>query len=826
MSDNLDRFTKRARQALTLAQDEAQRLGHRYIGTEHLLLGFLRERQGIAAKVLLQMGVSLEQVRRMVEESMGHEETRITAPIQLAPRTKRVLELAFDEARRLDHHYIGTEHLLLGLVREGQGIAAGILEALGLDLERVRRETLRQMRMSPHPTAQSRGGKKAQSLVEQLGIDLTEAARQGKLDPVIGRHKEIERVVQILSRRTKNNPALIGEPGVGKTAIVEGLAQRIVRGEVPERLIEKRVVMLDVGSLVAGTMYRGQFEERMKRIIDEIRQTKTILFIDELHMLVGAGAAGTSVDAANILKPALARGELQCVGATTMEEYRKRIESDPALERRLQPVLVEEPTVEETIEILRGIKSRYEEYHRLTITDEAILAAANLAARYVPDRYLPDKAIDLIDEAAARVRTYKAFKPAAVKTAFLRLQEVQRAKEKALEEQDYAEAAQLRERERELRESMEQLRLGLRAAEEAEGLEVTREDIAEIVSMWTGVPVTQIANEETQRLLDMEDALHRRIVGQDEAITTVAKAVRRARAGLKDPQRPIGSFLFLGPTGVGKTELAKALAEFMFGSEEALLQLDMSEFMERHTVARLVGAPPGYVGYEDAGQLTEAVRRRPYCVICFDEIEKAHSEARNILLQIMEDGHLSDARGRRVDFRNAVIIMTANIGAELLMRETSLGFAVSRDEAKTVEDSYKKMKDKLLGELKRTLRPEFLNRVDSVIVFHPLTREQIQQIVEVKIAEVAERLQEQNLHLELTPAAQDLLAREGYNPKYGARPLRQTIRRLVEDPLCEDLLSARFKPGDTILIDCTDDKIELRAKERTESPALRVTEAH
>jgi len=826
MSDRLDRFTKRARQALTLAQDEAQRLGHKLIGTEHLLLGLLREGQGTAAKVLRRMGVGLERVRKMVEEAMGREAPAHAASIQLGAQTKRVLELAFDEARRLDQIYVGTEHLLLGLVRQGEGIAAGILETLGLDLEEIRRETFREMQMRPHPASQPRGGKKSESLVEQLGIDLTEAAREGKLDPVIGRHKEIERVVQILSRRTKNNPALIGEPGVGKTAIVEGLAQRIASGEVPERLIEKRVVMLDVGSLVAGTMYRGQFEERMKRVIDEIRKTKTILFIDELHMLVGAGAAGTSVDAANILKPALARGELQCVGATTMEEYRRRIESDPALERRLQPVLVEESTIEETIDILRGIKSRYEEYHRLTITDNAVLAAANLAARYVPDRYLPDKAIDLIDEAASRVRTYKAFKPAAVKTAFLRLQEVQRAKEKALKEQDYEEAAQLRERERELRESMGQLRLDLQDAEEAEGLEVTREDIAEIVSMWTGVPVMQIASEETQRLLNMEDALHRRIVGQDEAITAIAKAVRRARAGLKDPQRPIGSFLFLGPTGVGKTELAKALAEFMFGSEEALLQLDMSEFMERHTVARLVGAPPGYVGYEDAGQLTETVRRRPYCVICFDEVEKAHNDALNILLQIMEDGHLSDARGRRVDFRNAIIIMTANIGAELLIRETSLGFSVSRDEAKTAEDSYKKMKEQLIAELKRTLRPEFLNRVDSVIVFHSLSKEQIQQIVEIKIAEVTERLKEQNLHLELTPTARELLTTEGYNPKYGARPLRQTIRKLVEDPLCEDLLSAKFKPGDTILIDCADGKIELRTKEQTESPPLRIAEVH
>ena len=818
MSDKLDRFTKRSRQALTLAQDEALRLGHRYIGTEHLLLGLLREEQGVAAKVLAHLGVTLERVRQMVEDTIGHEERTNIATLELAPRTKRVLELAVDEARRLGHYYIGTEHLLLGLIREGQGIAAGILENLGLDLVEVRRETMRQMQLIPAHVGQAKESAQSQSIVDQLGIDLTEAARQGKLDPVIGRQKEIERVVQILSRRTKNNPALIGEPGVGKTAIVEGLAQRIVAGEVPERLMDRRLVMLDVGSLVAGTMYRGQFEERMKRVIDEIRKTKSILFIDELHMLVGAGAAGSSVDAANILKPALARGELQCVGATTLEEYRKHIESDPALERRLQPVLVEEPTIEETMEILRGIRSRYEEYHRVTITDGAIQAAANLAARYVPERFLPDKAIDLIDEAASRVRTFRGFQPAAIKTAFLRLKEVQRSKGQALEHQDLETVAGLRDQEHELRQSLEQLRLGLREEEAEEGLTVTEEDVAGIVSMWTGVPVTQIAGEETERLLKMEEALHQRFVGQDEAITALAKAVRRARAGLKDPKRPIGSFLFMGPTGVGKTELAKALAEFMFGSEDALLQLDMSEFTERHTVARLVGAPPGYVGYEDAGQLTEAVRRRPYCVICFDEIEKAHEEAINILLQIMEDGHLSDARGRQVDFRNAIVIMTSNVGIELLTRETTLGYAVARDAAKMAEDTYSRMKDRLLGELKRAFRPEFLNRVDSVVVFHSLTREQIQRIVDIKVAEVAVRLAPQDLHLELTPEARDLLASEGYNPQYGARPLRRVIQQRVEDTLCEGLLAGHFQSGDVIVIDRAGDQVELRAKARADAP--------
>ncbi len=828
MSYKLDRFTKRAREVLLLAQSEAQQLGNRFIGTEHLLLGLLQEGEGGAARILARMGVTLKQVRAMIEESMGRAEPVTSGvTIQLGPGTKRVVELAFDEARRLDQQFVSTEHLLSALVREGRGVAVGILEALGVDLEALREQALREAQMGSHPVTQSKEKSQPRSVIEELGIDLTDAARRGDLDPVIGRQKEIERVVQILSRRTKNNPALIGEPGVGKTAIVEGLAQRIVNGDVPERLMDKRVVMLDVGSLVAGTMYRGQFEERMKRVIDEIRKTETILFIDELHMLVGAGSAGTSVDAANILKPALARGELQCVGATTMEEYRKRIESDPALERRLQPVLVEEPTIEETIEILHGIKERYEEYHRLVITDEAVLAAANLAARYVPDRFLPDKAIDLIDEAASRVRTYKAFEPAAAKTAFLRLHQVQKEKDEALRGGKFAEAAELREQERQLRDSMRQLRLGIEGSgeEEEQALRVTREDIAEIVSMWTGVPVMQIAEGESQRLLNMEEALHRRIVSQNEAIATLSKAVRRARAGLKDPQRPIGSFLFLGPTGVGKTELAKALAEFLFGSEEALLQFDMSEFMERHTVARLVGAPPGYVGYEDAGQLTEAVRRRPYCVICFDEVEKAHNDALNILLQIMEDGHLSDARGRRVDFRNAVVIMTSNIGAELLVKGTSLGFSASRDEASAAQGEYDKMKDKLLSELKHTLRPEFLNRVDNVIVFHSLSREDIQRIVEMQIVEVAERLQDRDLRLELTPEARDLLAEEGYDPKYGARPLRQVIRRLVEDPLCEDLLADKFASGETVLIDRKDDAIELRVKEPTERPAVQIAEA-
>lgn len=815
MADKLDRFTKRARQALTMAQEEAELLYHPYIGTEHLLLGLIREENGMAARVLRDMGITLSHVREAIGRTIGRGSEPVRGKIPLSPSTKRVIELAVDEARRLGHYYVGTEHLLLGLVREPEGVAASILESMGVDLEQIREETTRLMQMSPaHPAVDRAQGvtPKGQSLVEQLGVDLTQWAREGKLDPVIGREREIERVIQILSRRTKNNPALIGEPGVGKTAIVEGLAQRIVAGETPETLLDKRVVMLDVGSLVAGTMYRGQFEERLKRVIDEIKSTRSILFIDELHMLVGAGAAGSSVDAANILKPALARGELQCIGATTMDEYRKYIEHDAALERRFQPVMVKEPTVEETIEILRGIRTRYEDYHRLRITDEAIEAAANLSARYVPDRFLPDKAIDLIDEAASRVRTYKAMQPMGMRKTFLALQRVQQEKQRALEAQNFDVAAYLRDKENDLRKQLEQKRLGWRQTVEEEGLQVTADDIAEIVSMWTGVPVGRLTGGETERLLQMEAALHQRIVGQDEAISTIAKAVRRARAGLKDPHRPIGSFIFLGPTGVGKTELAKVLAEFMFGSEEALLQLDMSEFMERHTVSRLVGAPPGYVGYEEAGQLTEAIRRRPYSVVCFDEVEKAHPEAFNMLLQIMEDGHLSDAKGRQVDFRNTIIIMTSNVGATLLTRETAMGFNVPRDEAKAAEDSYKRMKEKLLEELKRTFRPEFLNRVDAVIVFRALTRDQIKQIVGMNIADVEKRLADQGIRLELTEEARDLLADQGYDPQFGARPLRRTIQRLVEDPLCEGLLAGEFMRGDTISIVREGDEIILRAK--------------
>jgi len=813
MADKFDRFTKRARHVLTLAQEEAQRLHHGYIGTEHLLLGLIGEKKGMASRVLKGLGVKPQRVQQIIERISGPSRQASFGKVYLTPRTKQVIELAFDEARRLGHHYIGTEHLLLGLVRQGDGVAIDVLKSLGVSLDKVRTETTRGMMKNPVYAGRAREERKT-PLIDHLATDLTALAEEGKLDPVVGRQTEIERVIQILSRRTKNNPALIGEPGVGKTAIVEGLAQLIVAGDLPAPLLDKRLIQLDVGSLVAGTIYRGQFEERLKRVIDEIKNSDSILFIDEVHMLVGAGSAGGSVDAANILKPALARGELQCIGATTADEYRRYIERDSALERRFQPILVGEPTVEETIDILRGLKGRYEAHHKLRISDEAIHTAAHLAARYVSDRYLPDKAIDLIDETASRVRMYKVPQVTGLKETYLGLKTVQRQKDSAIEDGQYEDAADLRYLEVELQEKLNQLRLGWDFSED--GPSVTADDVAEVISMWTGIPLTRIAGEETERLLQMEAALHQRIVGQDEAITTIAKAVRRARAGLKDPKRPIGSFIFLGPTGVGKTELAKALTEFMFGSEDALVQLDMSEFMERHNVSRLVGAPPGYVGYEDAGQLTEAVRRNPYSVICFDEVEKAHPEVFNVLLQLMEEGRLSDARGREVDFCNTIIIMTSNVGAQLIKRETSLGFAVPRDEAGNEEQAYQEMREKLLAQLKRTFRPEFLNRVEGVIVFKALTREEIGQIVALELDKIRERLDEHQIELTATDEAQDFMAQEGYSTEFGARHLRRVIQRLVEDPLSEELLSGEFQPGDVVVVNVEDGEIVLRAQEQVE----------
>ncbi|ACZ37934.1 ATP-dependent Clp protease ATP-binding subunit [Sphaerobacter thermophilus] len=807
MPDKFDKFTERARKVLTLAQEEAHRFNHNYIGTEHLLLGLVREGDGVAARVLSNMGVQLPKVRSAVEFIIGRGDSMIVGEIGLTPRAKKVIELAVDEARRLNHHYIGTEHLLLGLVREREGIAAGVLESLGVNLEKVRQQVLQVVSQSSGYQQKAQATKTP--YMDALGFDLTEAARQGKLDPVIGRQAEIERVMQILSRRTKNNPALIGEPGVGKTAIVEGLAQRIVSGDVPEPLQNKRLVALDIGALVAGTKYRGEFEERLKKIVSEVKETGAILFIDELHTLVGAGAAEGAVDAANILKPALSRGELQTIGATTLDEYRKYIERDAALERRFQPVQVEEPTVEETIEILRGIRERYEEHHKLKITDEALRSAAVLASRYVPDRFLPDKAIDLVDEAASRVRMYRSASPPSLKEAKRGLESLRRELDAAVSGQEFELAADLRDRERKLQGRIADLEMHWKEEQENDEPQVTEEDIAQVVSMWTGIPLMRLATEETERLLHMEEALHERIVGQEEAISTMAKAVRRARAGLKDPRRPIGSFIFLGPTGVGKTLLARALAEFMFGSEDALIKIDMSEFMERHNVSRLVGAPPGYIGYEEGGQLTEAVRRKSYSVILLDEIEKAHPEAFNMLLQILEDGNLTDAKGRRVDFRNTIIIMTSNIGAEMIQREGTLGFAVASNPEERFQQEYQAMKDKVLGQLKQTFRPEFLNRIDGVIVFHPLTPEQIHQIVELELKRLRTQLQEKDIKLEVTEAAMRLLGERGYDRQFGARPLRRIIQNLIEDPLAEGLLENRFPEGSTVVVDVRDDLLVL-----------------
>ena len=806
--DRFDKFTDRARKVLTLAQDEAQRFNHNYIGTEHLLLGLVREGEGVAARVLENMNVELAKVRTAVEFIIGRGDRPVVGEVGLTPRAKRVIELAIDEARRLGHNYIGTEHLLLGLVREGEGIAAGVLESLGVNLDKVRHEVIRVLSQSSSsgPTTETKRASKTPT-VDQLGINLTDAVRAGKIDPVIGREKEIERVIQILSRRTKNNPALIGEPGVGKTAIAEGLAQRIVAGDVPETLLNKRVLTLDIGSLVAGTKYRGEFEERLKKIIEELRNTNdAVLFIDELHTLVGAGAAEGAIDAANILKPPLARGELQCIGATTLDEYRKYIERDAALERRFQPVMVEEPTLEQTVDILFGIRERYEEHHKVKITDDALKAAADLSIRYITDRHLPDKAIDLIDEAASRVRLRTGSLPPELKDAQRELDRVTKEKELAINDQDYEVAANLRDAEASAKENLDTIRASWQESQGANMAQVTEEDIAQVVAMWTGIPVTRIAQEESDRLMHMEDALREKVIGQDEAIDTIAKAVRRARAGLKDPKRPIGSFIFLGPTGVGKTWLAKALAEFMFGSEDALIKIDMSEFMERHNVSRLVGAPPGYVGFDEGGQLTEAVRRKSYSVVLLDEIEKAHPEVFNILLQILEDGHLTDAKGRRVDFRNTVIIMTSNVGAKSLLKDTSLGFRpVATDQAKEEQGMYDRMREKVLEQLKSQFRPEFLNRVDSVVVFRSLQIEQIRTIVELLLDRVRDQLRAQQIELEITQDAKDHIIKLGYDVDYGARPLRRVIQNMVEDQLAEALLTGRFSSGMTVRVDKSED---------------------
>ncbi len=824
----MERFTQRARRVLSLAHQEAERARQNSIGTEHLLLGLMDEEGGVAGRVLRELGMTPDRVREVVARVSAPPVTFDPNRIELAPETQQVLEFAVDEARRLGHHYIGTEHILLGLVRI-ESVAMEVLRRLGVTPDQIRRQTRRVLNesasSSPTPAAPAQGGRGASAanpktpLVDQLASDLTSKAEEKKLDPVIGRQMEIERVIQILARRTKNNPALIGEPGVGKTAIVEGLAQRIVEGDVPAPLMNKRVLQLDVGSLVAGTMYRGQFEERLKRIIDELKQSGAILFIDEVHMLVGAGAAGSSVDAANILKPALSRGELQVIGATTLDEYRKHIESDAALERRFQPIQVDEPSEEETIAILKGIRGAYEEHHHLVISDEALEAAAHLSSRYVTERFLPDKAIDLIDESSSRVRMYKSPAAKHAKDLFSQLRQARQNRTLAQEEGNSEDIKEWEEREFDLGQQIERLRTGW---DRATSPVVSAEDIAEVVSMWTGVPLMQLAEEESHRLLKMEDELRKAIIGQEDAIIAISRAVRRARAGLKDPKRPIGSFMFLGPTGVGKTELTKALAKFMFGSEDAAIQLDMSEFMERHTASRLVGAPPGYVGYEDAGQLTEALRRRPYSIVVFDEIEKAHPEVHNMLLQIMEEGHLSDAKGRKVDFRNAIIVMTSNIGADVIKRQSSLGFAMKRDEAVEEKLSYEEMRKKLSESLKRAFRPEFINRMDSVVIFRSLNKEDIQKIVSLELEKVAQRLKDHDLVLTATPEALSLLAEQGFDAEFGARPLRRVIQQKVEDPLSDKLLGGEFMTGDSVEVNINDDgEIMLeKVQEKLAEPSL------
>jgi ATP-dependent Clp protease ATP-binding subunit ClpC len=791
-----NKFTERARKVILLAKEEAKRFNHDYIGTEHILLGLIREGEGVAAAVLQKLGLSPEKIRLEVEKLVqSGPTTMVSGDIPFTPKAKKVIELAMEEARSLGHNYIGTEHLLLGLIREGEGVASQVLMNLGLDLNRVRNEVITLLgSSSPAPTGGS-GARTKTPALDAFGRDLTQLAREGKLDPVIGRKEEIERVIQILARRTKNNPVLLGEAGVGKTAIVEGLAQKVIKGDIPEILRDKRVIILDLALMVAGTKYRGQFEERIKAVMDEIRRTENVmLFIDEIHTLVGAGSAEGAIDASNILKPALSRGEIQCIGATTLDEYRKYIEKDAALERRFQTIVVEPPSVSETIEILKGLRDKYEAHHRVKYLDEALEVSAKLADRYITGRFLPDKAIDLIDEAGSRARLSVLTVPPEVKDLEEKLEQIRKEKEAAIKGQDFELAASLRDQEREAREQLERIKGEWKKTKGEAMPVITAEDIAVITSKWTGIPLVRLEEKETERLLKMEEALHKRIIGQEEAITAIARAVRRSRAGIKDPKRPIGSFIFLGPTGVGKSLLARGLAEFLFGDEDALVQLDMSEYMEKFNVSRLVGAPPGYVGYEEGGQLTERIRRRPYSVVLLDEIEKAHPDVFNILLQVLEDGRLTDSFGRRVDFRNTVLIMTSNLGAELLKKRGSIGFSPTKEEV-----TFEKMKEQLFDEVKRTFKPEFLNRIDEVIVFHPLSHENLVQIVELEISMVKDRLREQGISVEMDDSAKGLLVEKGFDPVYGARPLKRVIQRLLEDPLAEAVIAKRVKPGTTLL---------------------------
>jgi ATP-dependent Clp protease ATP-binding subunit ClpC len=801
-------FTERARRSIVLAQEEAQRLGNNYIGTEHILLGIISEGESLAAKVLETLGVNLSKVRQEVEAIVGRGGQTVQQEMVFTPRAKRVIELAFEEARQLNHNYIGTEHLLLGLIREGEGVAARVLTNLGVDPAKVRVQTTSLLGAEGQPPAPK--GKSKTPTLDAYGRDLTTLARDNKLDPVIGRASEIERVIQILSRRTKNNPALIGEPGVGKTAIAEGLAQRVIKAEVPEPLRDKRVITLDLAGLVAGTKYRGEFEERMKRVMDEIRGAagEIILFIDELHTLVGAGAAEGAIDASNIIKPALARGELQCIGATTLNEFRKYIEKDSALERRFQPVMVGEPSVDETVEILKGLRDRYEAHHKVVITDEALVAAAKLGDRYISDRFLPDKAVDLIDEAASRVRLQATLPPPEIRDVEAEIRRVKQEKDSVVKSQEFEKAAQIRDREEKLR--LEKQRLEQEWAEKKKAdvdkvIKVTEEDVAHIVSSWTKIPVARLAQTESTKLLGMADQLHKRIVGQDAAVNVVTRAIRRSRAGLKNPKRPIGSFIFLGPTGVGKTEVARSLAEYLFDDGESMIRIDMSEYMEKYAVSRLVGAPPGYVGYEEGGQLTEAVRRRPYAVVLLDEIEKAHPDVFNLLLQVLEDGRLTDSQGRVVDFKNVVIIMTSNVGATGMTTTTDIGFRPTKDTGSSDEQVYEKMRNRVMEEVKHTFRPEFINRVDEIVVFHQLTRPQIEEIVGLELEKVIREVKAQEMYLEVTEDAKQLLAKKGWDPQFGARPLRRAIQREVEDELAEEMLRGTFSSGDRILAEVNPD---------------------
>ena len=832
-----ERFTEKAIKVIMLAQEEARRLGHNFVGTEQILLGLIGEGTGVAAKVLKSMGVNLKDARIEVEKIIGRGSGFVAVEIPFTPRAKRVLELSLEEARQLGHNYIGTEHLLLGLIREGEGVAARVLENLGVDLAKVRTQVIRMLGETAEVTAGGGGGGAKGSTktptLDEFGTNLTQMANESKLDPVVGRYNEIDRVIQILGRRTKNNPVLIGEPGVGKTAIAEGLAQRIQQGDIPDILEDKRVLTLDIGLLVAGTKYRGEFEERLKKIMEEIKSAgNVILVIDEVHTLIGAGAAEGAIDAANILKPALARGELQCIGATTLDEYRKHIERDAALERRFQPVNVGEPSIDDTIEILRGLRERYEQHHRLKITDEALVAAATLGDRYISDRFLPDKAIDLIDEAGSRVRLMNSKLPPEAKEVDKELRTVQKDKEDAVRDQDFAKAGELREKEVELREKIRALMQTSRSsAEEGSSDEsavstpavvdttpmVSEEDIAHIVASWTGVPVQKLTESESVKLLNMEETLHQRLIGQDEAVKAVSKAIRRARVGLKNPNRPIASFIFSGPTGVGKTELTKALATYFFGSEEAMIRLDMSEFMERHTVSKLIGSPPGYVGFNEGGQLTEAVRRRPYTVVLFDEIEKAHPDVFNLLLQLLEDGRLTDSKGRTVDFKNTLVIMTSNIGSKVIEKGGGgLGFEFSGESA---EDSqYTRIRSLVNEELKPYFRPEFLNRLDEIIVFRQLNREEVKEIAEIMLKEVFGRMGEKGITLTVSDAFKERLVEEGYNPAYGARPLRRAVMRLLEDSLAEEVLTGRIKDGDHAEVDVDENKkVVVRHKGRAEA---------